>query len=228
MEKLHFAKGRMILPLTGSSYELGKMKEAIDLIEDTQLAEIACAEACYFTADAKGCVEHVKKYLASDDVMLRLSADMLYVFANLTLGNAGKAQAARIDVKQCLQKALEEDACTGIKSSCIFAYYLINIFLHIETEKEMPALEGCISFSADRTETVCDQYFSTWHVFKKRISESTRGRTDCNADGRCGLSDPVYLFKLYCGHVPDQSKRAGGSDQFREESNFFCGKRRTF
>lgn len=30
MEKLHFAKGRMILPLTGSSYELGKMKEAID------------------------------------------------------------------------------------------------------------------------------------------------------------------------------------------------------
>ncbi len=37
-----------------------KMKEAIDLIEDTQLAEIACAEACYFTADAKGCVEHVK------------------------------------------------------------------------------------------------------------------------------------------------------------------------
>ena len=105
MEKLHFAKGRMILPLTGSSYELGKMKEAIDLIEDTQLAEIACAEACYFTADAKGCVEHVKKYLASDDVMLRLSADMLYVFANLTLGNAGKAQAARIDVKQCLQKA---------------------------------------------------------------------------------------------------------------------------
>lgn len=35
MEKLHFAKGRMILPLTGSSYELGKMKEAIDLIEDT-------------------------------------------------------------------------------------------------------------------------------------------------------------------------------------------------
>lgn len=99
MEKLHFTKGRMILPLTGSSYELGKMKEAIDLIEDTQLAEIARAEACYFTADAKGCVEHVKKYLASDDVMLRLSADMLYVFANLTLGNAGKAQAARIDVK---------------------------------------------------------------------------------------------------------------------------------
>lgn len=120
MEKLHFAKGRMILPLTGSSYELGKMKEAIDLIEDTQLAEIACAEACYFTADAKGCVEHVKKYLASDDVMLRLSADMLYVFANLTLGNAGKAQAARIDVKQCLQKALEEDA-----------WYRNKIFLYI-------------------------------------------------------------------------------------------------
>lgn len=145
MEKLHFTKGRTLLPLVGSSFALGKMKEAIDRIEDAQLAEIARAEACYFTADAKGCVEIVKKYLTSDDLMLRLSADMLYVFGNLTLGNAGNAQAARIDVKQCLQRVLKEEADREIKSACVFAYYLINIFLHIETEKEMPALEDCIA-----------------------------------------------------------------------------------
>lgn len=131
-------------------------KKSIDLIEDTQLAEIARAEACYFTADAKGCVEHIKKYLAAVCI-------------------------CKPDTRKC--------------------------------RKGTGSAHRCKAVSAKST---------------GRISESTRGRTDCNADGRCGLSDPIYLFKLYCGHVPDQSKRAEGSDRFREESNFFCGKRRTF
>ena len=62
MEGLHFEKGRIILPLVGSSFEPGKMEEAIDSIKDAQLAEIVHAEACYFSADATGCVEIVKKY----------------------------------------------------------------------------------------------------------------------------------------------------------------------
>lgn len=146
MEGLYFEKGRTILPLVGSSFELGKMKEAIDYIEDAQLAEIARAEACYFSADATGCVEIVKKYLTSEDMMLRLSADMLYVFGNLTLRNAREAQAARLDARQCLQRALKEDAEDELKASCVFAYYLINIFLHIQVEKEMPSLEAYISY----------------------------------------------------------------------------------
>ena len=120
--------------------------KAIDSIEDVQLAEIACAEACYFSADAKGCVGIVKKYLTSEDVMLRLSADVLYVFGNLTLRNAGESQAARLDVRQCLQRAFEDDAEVEIKAACVFAYYLINIFLHVEVENEIPALEAYISY----------------------------------------------------------------------------------
>ena len=102
MDGLHFKKGRRILPLAGSSFEPGEMKEVIDSMEDAQSAEIARAEACYFSADAKGCVEIVRNYLESDDVMLRLSADILYVFGNLTLRNAREAQAAQLDAKQCL------------------------------------------------------------------------------------------------------------------------------
>lgn len=146
MESLHFNKGRTVMPLVGSSFEPGKMKEAIDSIEDAQLAEIARAEACYFSADATGCVEIVKKYLTSEDVMLRLSADLLYVFGNLTLRNAREAQAARLDVRQCLQRAFEEDAEAEVKAACVFAYYLSNIFLHIEVENELPSLEAYISY----------------------------------------------------------------------------------
>lgn len=146
MESLHFDKGRTVLPLVGISFEPGKIKESIASIEDAQLAEIARAEACYFSADATGCVEIVKKYLTSEDVMLRLSADVLYVFGNLTLRNARESQASRLDVRQCMQRAFEDDAEAEIKAACVFAYYLINIFLHVEVENEMPALEDYISY----------------------------------------------------------------------------------
>lgn len=50
------------------------------------------------SAQAEKCVETVKDYLDHDDVMLRLSADMLYTFANLTLGDPQAAQRTREDV----------------------------------------------------------------------------------------------------------------------------------
>ena len=121
---------RTVLPLVGTAFELGTMNEAIEQIEDKELAEIARGEMYYFSARASECVDTVKKYLTSEDRMLRLSADMLYAFANLTLGNAKEAQMAREDVRQCLQTSLkEEDSTDTAKAACIFAYYLCSIFL---------------------------------------------------------------------------------------------------
>lgn len=71
---------------------------------------------------------------------------MLYVFGNLTLGNAREAQDACTDVKECLLKALNENVSEETRASCIFAYYLTSIFLHIEPEKEMPSLQQAIRF----------------------------------------------------------------------------------
>lgn len=136
---------RPVLPLVGTAFQRGKMKEAIEQIQDTDLAEIARGERYYFSAQAGACAEAVENYLTSEDLMLRLSADMLYAFANLTLGNAREAQMAREDIRSCLQKSLEEDVTDETKAACIFAYYLSSIFLHIEPERGIPPLETCIS-----------------------------------------------------------------------------------
>lgn len=89
---------RVVLPLVRSSFLPGKAKETIEEIEDQELAQIAWAEYYFFFAKAKECVEIVEKYLNHEDVILRLSADMLYTFSNLTLGDAFAAQCAREDV----------------------------------------------------------------------------------------------------------------------------------
>lgn len=134
------------MPLLGSSFEPGKAEEAIQRIEDYQLAEIARAEAYYFSAHAGECVNIVKEYLSSEDMMLRLSANMLYTFGNLTLGNAKAAQNAREDVHQCLQRAFKEDLTDEMKAYCVFAFYVISIFLHIPPEKDTPSLESYIQY----------------------------------------------------------------------------------
>lgn len=77
---------RAVLPLTGSTFEPGNAEKVIKEMEDKESAQIALAEYYYFSANAELCAETVKPYLSHEDIILRLSADMLYTFANLTIG----------------------------------------------------------------------------------------------------------------------------------------------
>ena len=63
---------RVILPLVGSAFQPGKAAEAIEKIEDKELAQIAQGEYYFFSAQAERCVETIKDYLDHDDVMLRI------------------------------------------------------------------------------------------------------------------------------------------------------------
>ena len=130
----------------GSAFQSGKAAEAIEKIEDKELAQIAQGEYYFFSAQAEKCVETVKDYLDHDDVMLRLSADMLYTFANLTLGDPQAAQRTREDVHQCLTQAMQEDAPVNVKAACLFAFYVISIFLHIPPEEGTPPLQQYIPY----------------------------------------------------------------------------------
>ena len=130
----------------GSAFQSGKAAEAIEKIEDKELAQIAQGEYYFFSAQAEKCVETVKDYLDHDDVMLRLSADMLYTFANLTLGDPQAAQRIREDVHQCLTQVMQEDAPVNVKAACLFAFYVISIFLHIPPEEGTPPLQQYIPY----------------------------------------------------------------------------------
>ena len=205
---------RSVLPLVGSATEEIGAEEAIRRIEDPQLAEIARAERCYFSAQAKECVDIVKKYLASEDMILRLSADMLYVFGNLTLGNAREAQDARTDVKECLLKALNENVSEETRASCIFAYYLTSIFLHIEPEKEMPSLQQAIGFLPMGQRLFAMSVLAHGMYLKKEYA-----RAQGVVETAMLMTDQIYLipflFKLCESNVPDQPEKPGGGDRVR-------------
>ena len=141
----------------GSAFQSGKAAEAIEKIEDKELAQIAQGEYYFFSAQAEKCVETVKDYLDHDDVMLRLSADMLYTFANLTLGDPQAAQRTREDVHQCLTQAMQEDVPVNVKA---------DVPVRILCNQHIPsyiaggrntATSVVRSVSANRTAVICGE-----------------------------------------------------------------------
>lgn len=137
---------RTVLPLMGSAFSPGKAEETVEQFEDPELQEIARGELYFFRAQAESCIQCVEKYQTSEDMMLRLSADMLSTFANFTLGNAREAQLAREDVSQILQEILKKEEDPETVASCLFAFYVISVLVHIPPEEGMPPLDRYLSY----------------------------------------------------------------------------------
>ena len=165
-------KKRTVLPLVGSAFEPGGAKEAIERIQDKELSEIAQAELYFFSAQAENCVKIVENYLSSEDIMLRLSADMLYTFANLTLGNAREAQSSREDVYKCLKWVFQEDETNEKKASCVFAFYVISIFIHIPPEENIPPLEKYIPYLPIGQRLFATSLFAHEQYLKKQYAKA--------------------------------------------------------
>lgn len=137
---------RTVLPLMGSSFVPGCAAETVEKFTDPELKDIAQAEIYYFSAQAEACSGIVERYLDSEDLMLRLSADMLYTFSNLTLGNARAAQMAREDVHQCLMDGIRKEETPERMASSLFAFYVISVLIHIPPEEGLPSLEAYLTY----------------------------------------------------------------------------------
>lgn len=130
----------------GSAFLPGKAEETVKHFEDLKLQEIARGELYFFRAQAESCIQSVEKYQTSEDPILRLSADMLSTFANFTLGNGREAQMARKDVAQILRKYMEKEEDPEIIASCLFAYYVTSVLIHIPPEEGTPPLDRYLSY----------------------------------------------------------------------------------
>ena len=125
---------KRIMPLMGSSFEAGHAADVIKEISDEDERNIATAELFYFSGEAKKCAELVERYLETSDISLRISADMLYAFSNLTLGDAEAAQKGRDDIKNCISWAMSSDCAEEVKAYCLFASYISMVLLHIQPD----------------------------------------------------------------------------------------------
>ena len=93
-----------VLPLINTAFEPGNARKAAESFADRDFREIAIAEFYYFTGQAQKCSDLVEIYIMSSRLELKLSACMLYVYSNLTLGNAKASERGLEIIRECLKK----------------------------------------------------------------------------------------------------------------------------
>lgn len=126
-----------IMPLLNASFEVGKCEEYIDSIKDAEIADIARAEYYYFSAQPGKAVQMSEKYMQSPDLEKRLSASLIYIFANLSLGRIAAVNERIAAVREDVKRGLACEAEPRVHALCAFMSDTINILFHLPTDFEI-------------------------------------------------------------------------------------------
>ena len=136
---------RVPMLLMISSFPLGGCLEFVESIEDIPQREVAYAEYYYFCGQYEKSVEYAKKYINHEDIMLKLTANLLCTFANLALDRINSARLSLDQLQVCLKKAMTEDIDNKTKACCVFVASTAKTLLHLNIGNDMPQLSEYVA-----------------------------------------------------------------------------------
>ena len=122
---------RTAMLLMSSAFPLGKCLEFIENIEDIPQKEMAYAEYYYFSGHHEKAVTYAEMYLNHEDIMLKLSASLIYTFANLSLDRINLARLGLERLKEYLEKAMAENTDKKTRACCVFVASAAHTLLHL-------------------------------------------------------------------------------------------------
>ena len=117
--------------LMSSTFPLGKCLEFIENIDDMPQREMAYAEYYYFSGQHEKAVEYSEMYLNHQDIMLKLSASLIYTFANLSLDRINLARLGLDRLKEYLKTAMSKETDKKTMACCVFVASAAHTLLHL-------------------------------------------------------------------------------------------------
>lgn len=129
-----FIEMRLPMPLMSAAAEPGKLDEAVAHIaaHDAELGRIARAEAHYFRGQPEEAHANAAPFLDHSDPALRISANFICAYADLTLGKIW-------ETRECLTNiaAMRNDesikATPALHASYVLFYAASSVLLHLST-----------------------------------------------------------------------------------------------
>lgn len=129
-----FIEMRLPMPLMSAAAESGKLDEAVAHIaaHDVELGRIARAEAHYFRGQPEEAHADAAPFLDHSDPALRISANFICAYADLTLGKIW-------ETRECLANitAMRNDesiqATPALHASYVLFYAASSVLLHLST-----------------------------------------------------------------------------------------------
>ena len=108
-----------LMPLLNSPFPPGRCLEYIEGIADSHIRDIARSEYFYFSGQPEEAARLAELYLSAPDPQLRLSACLLYAYANLSTGMIQKARYALTEVRSMLTD-VNADTPPELRAAALF------------------------------------------------------------------------------------------------------------
>ena len=138
---------RVPMLLMSSAFPLGRCIEFIESIDDVPQKEMAYAEYYYFSGRHEKAVEYAEMYLNCEDMMLKLSASLIYTCANLSLDRIHSARFGLERLKEYLKEAMLEETDKKTRACCVFVATAAHTLLHIPVGDLPPLAEYLSEFT---------------------------------------------------------------------------------
>ena len=124
------------MPLMNTAFEPGRCTACIEKMDDGPQKDIAWAEYHYFSGHPERAVQESERYLQSADMGLRLSAGLIYAYANLSIGQIQQARDALSAVKNVFPS--HQAISPQLRAVEAFAISAAAILLHLPLPDGLP------------------------------------------------------------------------------------------
>lgn len=183
----------MILPLTKASFNPGEAEKTIESFRNEDIKNIAKAELFYYRGKAQECSDIARQYLTCDKVELKLSASILYTFANMTLKNNEEAEKGLNLIREFSER--KNDTSNEDQAICIFAKCISTILLHLDVEDRLEEKESIFNLPYELR--ICAAYIAAHRLYLEEDYSQALG-ISLSAIMFCEETKPIIMIYLYC------------------------------
>ncbi|MCD7957112.1 MAG: helix-turn-helix transcriptional regulator [Lachnospiraceae bacterium] len=128
----------VFLPLINSAFQPGHCLETVEALETTAGGrDIAMGEYYYFSGRPEEAAKEMEPYLTSHDTALRLSACLVYAYANLATDHIRLARHALTEMEKTFTDIhADEDAPPELKAMSAFVSTTAAVLLHLPIKND--------------------------------------------------------------------------------------------
>ncbi len=131
------------MPLMNTPFVPGHCLEAVDAIGDPKLRKIALAEYHYFSGRAEEAAQEAELFLTSPDLSLRLSACLIYAYANLATDHIHRARFALAELENTL-KTMDDSTPYPLRALASCVAKAAAVLLHLPVSGALQNVDSAI------------------------------------------------------------------------------------
>ena len=128
-----------LMPLMNTAFAPGHCRETVEAMAAGPRRDIAMAEYHYFSGQPEAAAKEAEAYLTSPDMGARLSACLIYAYANLPMGQIQHSRFALGELNASLAAAGEKSP--QFRAASAFIASTGAVLLHLSLPEEMPETE---------------------------------------------------------------------------------------